>query len=335
MPISAAAWQKQKTPEAFILRRDIRPTRRTIFLRTLNGSDPAGAVLGSFRSTRARVACRETDRPPRWHCCFLLAPIALADSTSGAVIREAGAIYLEDLLMRPARLATVADAPIYYHSDIRYLATLKKGQIVELQAVCDNRITGSARFAGAGRLVVGFKPKYTPNLLKKDFLENLRQNAARLEQVKALIAKNEVAINMTPEEVQQSLGKPTKKTSKVDASGRADIWEFIRYELVAQNTVGRDQLGNLVQAADQASKCRPGNSPSLSRIIWSPRSNRPKAIWRAAARRSRPSPHRNQLPIASLLRRVQRWDFPFAALLQILRPWAPALLMRSTGVAGF
>ena len=31
-------------------------------------------------------------------------------ATSGAVIREEGAIYLEDLLMKPARLATVADA---------------------------------------------------------------------------------------------------------------------------------------------------------------------------------------------------------------------------------
>jgi len=178
---------------------------------------------------------------------LLVGADALAGSTSGAVIREAGAIYLEDLLMRPAHLATVADAPIYYHSDmLRYLGTLKKGQIVELQAVADNsyRVRGDAQ---QGQVVGWVDPKYL-NPLKKDFLDNLRQNAARLAQVKALIAKNEVAINMTPEEVQLALGKPTKKTSKLDATGREDIWEFIRYESVPQSTVSRDQFGNLVSS---------------------------------------------------------------------------------------
>lgn len=168
-----------------------------------------------------------------------------AGTISGAVIREEGAIYLEDLLVKPARLATVGDAPIYYHSDFaRYLGTLKKGQIVELQAVSDKayRVRGMAQ---QGQVAGWVDPKFL-NPLKKDFLDNLKQNAARLEQVKALIAKNEVAINMTLEEVQQSLGKPTKKTSHVDASGRADIWEFIRYERVPQESFARDQNGNLV-----------------------------------------------------------------------------------------
>ncbi|HSI12578.1 MAG TPA: hypothetical protein VK961_11065 [Chthoniobacter sp.] len=168
-----------------------------------------------------------------------------AGAISGAVIREEGAIYLEDLLVKPARLATVGDAPIFYHSDFgRYLGTLKKGQIVELQAVSDKayRVRGMAQ---QGQVAGWVDPKFL-NPLKKDFLDNLKQNAARLEQVKALIAKNEVAINMTLEEVQQSLGKPTKKTSHVDASGRADTWEFIRYERVPQETFGRDLNGNLV-----------------------------------------------------------------------------------------
>lgn len=176
---------------------------------------------------------------------LFLCSAAYGGTTSGAVIREEGAIYLEDLLVKPARLATVGDAPIYYHNDLaRYLGTLKKGQIVELQAVTDKayRVRGVAQ---QGQVAGWVDPKYL-NPLKKDFLDNLKQNAVRLEQVKALIAKNEVAINMTPEEVQQSLGKPTKKTSRVDASGREDVWEFIRYERVPQETVGRDQNGNLV-----------------------------------------------------------------------------------------
>ena len=181
---------------------------------------------------------------PLFFAALLLCARADAE-TSGAVIRETGAIYLEDLLMKPARLATIADAPIFYHSDLgRYLGTLKKGQIVELQAVGDKayRVRGIAQ---QGQVAGWVDPKYL-NPLKKDFLDNLKQNAARLEQVKALIAKNEVAINMTPDEVQQALGKPTKKTTRLDASGRADIWEFIRYERVPQESVGRDAFGNLV-----------------------------------------------------------------------------------------
>jgi hypothetical protein len=168
-------------------------------------------------------------------------------ATSGAVIREDGAIYLEDLLMKPARLATIADAPIFYHSDLgRYLGTLKKGQIIELQAVGEAayRVRGQAQ---QGQVAGWVDPKFL-NPLKKDFLDNLRQNAARLDQVKALIAKNEVAINMTPEEVTQALGKPSKKTSRLDAKGREDVWEFIRYERVPQEVLGRDPAGNLIKS---------------------------------------------------------------------------------------
>ena len=172
---------------------------------------------------------------------------AVQAATSGAVIREEGAIYLEDLLMKPARLATVEDTPIFYLSDLaRYLGTLKRGQIVELQAVSDTayRVRGLAQ---QGQVAGWVDPKFL-NPLKKDFLANLKQNAARRQEVLALIAKNEVAINMTPEEVAQALGKPAKKTSRLDAKGREDVWEFVRYERVPQEVVGQDSLGRLVRS---------------------------------------------------------------------------------------
>lgn len=205
------------------------------------------ALTFSFDFSAIRATLPPVKALPLLLAVLLSCAEAWADSTSGAVIRETGAIYLEDLLMKPARLATVTDAPIYYHSDLaRYLGTLKKGQIVELQAVSDKayRVRGMAQ---QGQ-VAGWVDPQSLNPLKKDFLDNLKQNAARLEQVKALIAKNEVAINMTPVEVQQALGKPTKKTSRLDAGGRADTWEFIRYELLPQQSVGRDQFGNLVSS---------------------------------------------------------------------------------------
>ena len=166
-------------------------------------------------------------------------------ATSGAVIRETGAIYLEDLVPYPMRLATVADAPIYYKIDLqRYLGTLKKGQFVELQAVSDNayRVRGVAQ---QGQVAGWVEAKYlTP--LKKEFLASLKQNAARRDAVLALIAKKEVAINMTPDEVALALGKPTKTTSRLDSTGREDIWEYIRYELQTQESAGRDGFGKLI-----------------------------------------------------------------------------------------
>lgn len=177
---------------------------------------------------------------------ILLLGTGMQAAPSGAVIREEGAIYLEDLLMKPARLATVADAPIYYQSDLgRYLGTLRKGQIVELQAVSDSayRVRGMAQ---QGQ-VAGWVDPASLNPLKKDFLENLKKNDARRKEVLALIAKNEVAINMTPDEVQRALGKPSKKTSRLDAKGREELWEFVRYERVPQEVIGQDRYGNLIR----------------------------------------------------------------------------------------
>jgi hypothetical protein len=177
-------------------------------------------------------------------CLALVAPLPVH---GGAVIREPGAIYLEDLVPRPIRLQTLTDTPIFYQSDMkRYLGVLRKGQSVELQAVGDGtyRVRGNAQ---QGQVAGWVKPKnLTP--LKREFVDNLRQNAARQEEVQTLIARNEVAINMTPEEVSASLGKPSKKSSRQDAGGREDVWEFVRYERVPQEVTGYDRFGRLVSS---------------------------------------------------------------------------------------
>ncbi len=164
---------------------------------------------------------------------------------ASAVIREPGAIYLEDLVKKPLQLATIADAPIFYQIDLRrFLGILKKGQLVEVQAVSD----GSYRVRGKAQQgqVAGWIEPQNLTALKRDFLAALKQNAARQNDVNALITKNEVAINMTPEEVSASLGKPAKKTSRLDVNGREDVWEFVRFERVPQDVTGHDRYGRLV-----------------------------------------------------------------------------------------
>jgi hypothetical protein len=179
--------------------------------------------------------------------CACILGLLAEPASAGAVIREPGSIYLEDLLSKPVKLTTLAPSPIYYQSDMgRYLGTLKAGQQVELQAVGDGtyRVRGRAQ---QGQVAGWVDPKFlTP--LKKEFIESLKQNAARQAEVAALISKNEVALNMTPEEVVASLGKPSKKSSRVDANGREDVWEFVRYERVPQEVTGYDRYGRLVSS---------------------------------------------------------------------------------------
>ncbi len=176
--------------------------------------------------------------------CLALLPASLAFA-GGAVIREQGAIYLEDFTQQPVRIPITAEAPIFFHSDLgQYLGTLRKGQILELQAVRPDayRVRG---FAQQGQVAGWVSPASIP-ALKKEFIENLKQNAARRDAVAALIARNEVAVNMTPDEVIASLGKPSRKIAKQDAAGREETWEFIRYERVPQTQSGYDQFGRFV-----------------------------------------------------------------------------------------
>lgn len=173
---------------------------------------------------------------------LLLLPASLR---AGAVIREEGAIYLEDLLPRPVKLATIQDAPIFWKIDLQNsLGIIRKGQLVEVQAVSDGayRVRGQAR---QGQVLGWVEPKFL-SALKPSFLENLKQNAARNAEVQALIERNEVAINMSPGEVAKALGKPTKKTSRLDANGREDVWEFVRFERVPQEVTSYDRFGHII-----------------------------------------------------------------------------------------
>lgn len=164
---------------------------------------------------------------------------------AGAVIREEGAIYLDDLLPRPVKLATIQDAPVFWKIDLdKSLGIMRKGQLVEVQAVSDGayRVRGQAH---QGQVLGWVEPKYL-SPLKPEFLANLKVNAARRAEVEELISRNEIAINMNPGEVSRALGKPAKKTSRLDANGREDVWEFVRFERVPQEVTSYDRYGRLV-----------------------------------------------------------------------------------------
>jgi hypothetical protein len=169
---------------------------------------------------------------PRWVAFFFL----LAGEIEAApIIREPGAIYLSDFGQKPLRLRLLRPAPCYFDIGMtRYAGTLRFPQVVQAEAFADNgcRIRGNAQQGG----VAAWIPYNELEPLPKDLLENLKKAEERREAVDALIARNEVAIGMTIEEVQRSLGKPQKITNRADQEGSSQLWEYIKYTLVPQTT---------------------------------------------------------------------------------------------------
>lgn len=161
---------------------------------------------------------------------------ALAGEVHAApIIRETGAIYLSDFGQKPLRLKVLRPAPCYFDIGMtRYAGTLRFPQIVQVEAFADNgcRIRGNAQQGG----VAAWVPYNELQPLPEGLLANLKKSEERRRIVDELIAKNEVAIGMTIDEVGRSLGKPQKVTNRADKEGTEQIWEFIKYTLVPQTT---------------------------------------------------------------------------------------------------
>ena len=158
-----------------------------------------------------------------------------AETDARPIIREAGAIYLSDFGQKPLRLKVLRPAPCYFDIGMtRYAGTLRFPQTVQVEAFADNgcRIRGNAQQGG----VAAWIPYNELEPLPEGLLSNLKKSEERRRVVDALIARNEVAIGMTIEEVGRSLGKPQKITNRADQRGTRQIWEYIKYTLVPQTT---------------------------------------------------------------------------------------------------
>jgi len=165
-------------------------------------------------------------------------------SVQGQLRREEGAIYLEDFQRKPVRIAIPNPTRIYFDPrQDRYLGTLRSPQQVELLAFTGvmARVKG---IADQGQ-VAGWVPLETLTGLEPALLEELRKTGERAVMVKELIARKEVAVGMTAEEVALSLGKPERKSSRIDRTVAEEIWEYIRYQSVPQTVTQRDQYGRI------------------------------------------------------------------------------------------
>jgi hypothetical protein len=152
----------------------------------------------------------------------------------GPIVREPGVIYLSDFEIKDPRFPLTEAAPCFFNSDLkRYAGTLRVPQRVELDAVSPAgmyRVRGNARQGGVAAWI---EPRFLDGV-PEDLVPKLRAADERRREVEALIARNEVAIGMTLDEVGRSLGKPQKRSSTTNREGSTQSFEYVRYKLVPQ-----------------------------------------------------------------------------------------------------
>lgn len=166
---------------------------------------------------------------------FLFFPLALLlglvplSAKESLLDNDPDVVYLEGASDKVMEFVVIKDAVVFASKKGgRRLGVYPQNTKVQLLAMTDKgyKVKGKARHS----LVSGWvSPK---NLASKDpkFVENLKKYYQREREIRALIRNKEVAIGMTIAEVQQSIGEPTKKESRLTKEGRSGKWEFIKAE---------------------------------------------------------------------------------------------------------
>lgn len=159
---------------------------------------------------------------------------------------EPGTFALEGMTPKPVILKVQLEAPVYPTSKLQgALGSFAPGTRVTLLAMSDTayRVRGRARHgdvAGWVRMAEMLSPD--PNLNA-----NLKKLYDRTKLVDELIQRKQVALGMTSQEVQASMGKPARTSSKITATGREERVEYAIYEQVPQTSTSLNAFGQPVQ----------------------------------------------------------------------------------------
>ncbi|MDB6069366.1 MAG: hypothetical protein JWL81_537 [Verrucomicrobiales bacterium] len=187
----------------------------------------------------------------RLTCYFLLAAGAASGvipaqaqlfKKPSALSREKGAFYIEDATDREVRVKTLTEAPVYSNlRGERRLGIIPAGRTVSIVAVSETALRVRGRAVHDN--VVGWIARSAASPLDPKFMEQLRAATERRKAVDELIAKKQIAVGMTPEEVEAALGPPSERNSRVDAEGRRDTLEYVTYRTVSRQVIQYDQYG--------------------------------------------------------------------------------------------
>lgn len=160
-----------------------------------------------------------------------------------ALSREKGALYLEDATDKEIRVTTISEAQVFSNlRGERRLGVIPVGRKVVIVAVSNTalRVRGRALHDN----VVGWIARSAATPIDEKLVAQLRAAGDRRQAVEELIAKKEIAVGMTTEEVEAALGPPSERNSRVDAQGRRESLDYVTYRTVSQQVVQYDQYGN-------------------------------------------------------------------------------------------
>jgi len=170
----------------------------------------------------------------------------LRDREKSNLSREPGAIYLEDFLKKKVKMRVMKEVPIYATAErTRSVGTLLAPRYVDVLAMNDKgyRIRAMATHGQVAGWVLSTELASED----KDFPAKLRKMYERQKIVQELIDNAQVALGMTIDEVQASLGKPDRKSSRLDKDGRHDVYDYVTYEKVPQYRYVRDAYGRVIR----------------------------------------------------------------------------------------
>jgi len=159
---------------------------------------------------------------------FLVTTVAITAAPRKSLLNnDPDVVYLENHLDHKLYLTVAKPAAVYATKNGgRKLGVFPANTKVELLAIGGElayRVKGKAKHS----LVSGWvSPKFLTST-DKDFIAHLKSFYDRSLIVRDLIANHDVAIGMTLDEVQQSLGEPTKTEVKQTRKGETGQWEYI------------------------------------------------------------------------------------------------------------
>ena len=150
-------------------------------------------------------------------------------------------VYTEEFTDKKIELLVLKPATVYAtKKGGRKLGVLKVDTKVTLIGLTGKayKIRGTATHGG----VSGWVSPKALGSKDRDFVENFKKVYERQKVVRDLIARHEVAIGMSVEEVSAALGKPTKTKVRQTIKGKTGVWEFIQYEEQDHYQTVRDPL---------------------------------------------------------------------------------------------
>lgn len=159
---------------------------------------------------------------------LILLPFWAAAQTLNA---EPDVVYVEEFSEKPIKLKVAKNGIVFAtKKGGRKRGTLKIDTSVELVGFTENayKIKGK-RTNGEG--VSGWVTPLALTAKDKDFIKKFKAIYDRQIIVRELIAKKEIALGMTEDEVSQVLGEPTKTKVRRTKEGVTTAWEFVKYKV--------------------------------------------------------------------------------------------------------